>query len=36
MESYKDSFQEAKLVYNMDEKIKRYSHCEQIYKGIEQ
>lgn len=33
MEAYKDSFNEAKLIYNIDEKIRRYNYCEQNYKS---
>lgn len=36
VESYKESFTEAKLIYNMQEKIKRYSVCEQNFKVVAQ
>lgn len=32
IEQYKQSFSDVNLIYNMDEKNKRYNDCEQIYK----
>lgn len=32
IEQYKQSFSDVNLIYNMDEKNKRYDNCEQLYK----
>lgn len=34
VEMYKASFTDVKLVYNADERIKRYVACESTYKGM--
>jgi len=34
MDSYKNSFTDVTLIYNMDEKTKRYQTCENNYKCI--
>jgi hypothetical protein len=34
MDYYKNSFTDVKLIYNMDEKNKRYLACEQNYKSL--
>jgi hypothetical protein len=34
LEIYKTSFTDVKLIYNNDEKIKRYIACETIYKNM--
>lgn len=34
VEQYKASFTDVKLVYNPDERIKRYITCENTYKGM--
>lgn len=34
MESYKNSFTDVTLIYNMDEKNKRYQTCENNYNAI--
>jgi hypothetical protein len=34
LESYKSSFTDARLIYNNEEKVKRYNLCENVYKVI--
>ena len=34
VEGYKNSFSEVKLIYNMNEKNKRYAQCEGAYKTV--
>lgn len=34
IESYKNSFTDVKLIYNMDEKNKRFNACEGTYKNL--
>lgn len=34
LENYKASFTDVKLIYNNDEKIKRYIACENIYRTM--
>ncbi len=34
IESYKSSFTDVKLIYNMDEKIKRFNACEATFKNL--
>jgi hypothetical protein len=34
IEAYKSSFTDVKLIYNMDEKIKRFNACEGTYKNL--
>lgn len=32
IDQYKQSFSDVNLIYNMDQKNKRYDNCEQLYK----
>ena len=34
IESYKSSFTDVKLIYNMDEKNKRFNACEGTFKNL--
>jgi hypothetical protein len=34
MESYKSSFTDVKLIYNMDEKNKRFNACEATFRNL--
>ena len=34
IEAYKSSFSDVALIYNNDEKVKRYNYCESLYKAI--
>lgn len=34
MESYKSSFTDVKLIYNMDEKNKRFNACEATFRSL--
>lgn len=34
IEAYKNSLTDVTLIYNMDEKIKRYQNCETNYKMV--
>lgn len=34
IDAYKDSFTDVALIYNMDEKIRRYNTCESNYKMV--
>jgi hypothetical protein len=34
IELYKSSFTDVKLIYNMDEKNRRYNNCEGIFKNL--
>ena len=36
IEAYKSSFSDVNLIYNRDEKIKRYNLCEKTFKSIEE
>ena len=36
IDAYKSSFSDVTLIYNMEEKTKRYYACEKAYKGIEE
>lgn len=31
---YKSSFTDVKLIYNMDEKNRRYNNCEGVFKNL--
>lgn len=35
IELYKDSFSDVNLIYNLDEKIRRYENCEATYRAVE-
>lgn len=35
LDSYKGSFTDARLIYNTEEKVKRYQQCETSYKGLQ-
>lgn len=34
LDSYKSSFTDARLIYNVEEKVKRYQLCETGYKAV--
>ena len=34
LDSYKSSFTDARLIYNIEEKVKRYQLCESSYKAV--
>ena len=36
IEAYKSSFSDVNLIYNMNEKLRRYAACEKNYRGIEE
>lgn len=36
IEAYKSSFMDVKIIYNKDEKIKRYNECVYTYKNLEE
>ena len=35
IDNYKETFTDVKIIYNMDEKIKRYNVCETTYKTLQ-
>jgi hypothetical protein len=35
IEAYKNSFSDVTLIYNMDEKVRRYQICENNYKAVQ-
>ena len=35
IELYKDSFSDVNLIYNLDEKVKRYENCQSTYRITE-
>ena len=35
IDNYKETFTDVKIIYNMDEKIKRYNVCETTYKNLQ-
>lgn len=36
VESYKITFMDVKMIYNKDEKVKRYNECLYTYKNLEE
>ena len=34
LDSYKGSFTDARLIYNTEEKVKRYQQCETSFKAL--
>ena len=36
IDSYKQTFTDVKIIYNMDEKIKRYNLCESTNKNLQE
>ena len=36
VEAYKSSFMDVKIIYNRDERIKRYNECVYTYKNLEE
>ena len=35
IDNYKETFTDVKIIYNMDEKIKRYNVCQTTYKTLQ-
>jgi len=36
IEYYKETFTDVRVIYNMDEKIKRYTACENTFKNLQE
>lgn len=36
IEYYKESFTDVRVIYNIDEKVKRYNACETTYKTLQE
>jgi hypothetical protein len=36
VDNYKNSFTDVKLIYNADEKIKRYQECLALYRNMQE
>ena len=36
IDSYKETFTDVKIIYNMDEKNKRFNACEGVYRTLQE